>query len=93
MAPFLLTGLGKRMSGYGLAIDRIVRRKCDDAVLPDHSGGCRNAGQPRRPALSTFASVWTDFHMHQCLVAAFALACARKKRIISRLASGPRASV
>jgi hypothetical protein len=32
-------------------------------------------------------------HMHQCLVAAFALACARKKRIISRLASGPRASV
>jgi hypothetical protein len=31
--------------------------------------------------------------MHQCLVAAFALACARKKRIISRLASGPRASM
>ena len=30
---------------------------------------------------------------NQCLVAAFALACARKKRIISRLASGPRASV
>ena len=33
------------------------------------------------------------FYMHQCLVAALALACARKKRIISRLASGPRASV
>lgn len=30
---------------------------------------------------------------NQCLVAAFALACARKKRIISRLASGQRASV
>ena len=30
---------------------------------------------------------------NQCRVAAFALACARKKRIISRLASGPRASV
>ena len=31
--------------------------------------------------------------MAYTLVAAFALACARKKRIISRLASGPRASV
>ena len=30
---------------------------------------------------------------NQCLVAAFAIACARKNRIISRLASGPRASV
>jgi UDP-glucose 4-epimerase len=29
----------------------------------------------------------------QCLVAAFVLACAKKKRIISRLASGPRVSV
>ena len=29
----------------------------------------------------------------QCRVAAFALACPRKNRIISRLASGPRASV
>jgi hypothetical protein len=33
------TGLGKRMSGYGLAIDSIVRPKCDDPVPPDH---CRN---------------------------------------------------
>jgi hypothetical protein len=47
----------------------------------------------RRAAFSTFATVWADFHMHQCLVAAFALAFARKKRIISRLASGPRVSV
>jgi hypothetical protein len=30
---------------------------------------------------------------NQCRVASFVLACARKKRIISRLASGPRASV
>jgi hypothetical protein len=29
----------------------------------------------------------------KCLVATFALGCARKKRIISRLASGPRTSV
>jgi hypothetical protein len=41
----------------------------------------------------TFSTAWAGFHMHQCLVAAFALACARKKRIISRLASGPRASI
>jgi hypothetical protein len=50
-------------------------------------------GMLRRPAFSAFATVWADFHMHQCLVAALALACARKKRIISRLASGPRESV
>ena len=37
--------------------------------------------------------LWAYVHMHQCLVAAFALACAKKKRIISRLASGPLASV
>jgi hypothetical protein len=43
--------------------------------------------------LSTVATVRGDFHVHQCLVVAFARACARKKRIISRLASGPRASV
>jgi hypothetical protein len=47
----------------------------------------------RRPGFSTFATAGADVHMHQCLVAAFILACARKKRIISRLASGPRASV
>jgi hypothetical protein len=33
---------GKRMSGYGLAIDSIVRRKCDGLVPPDYFGGCRN---------------------------------------------------
>ena len=49
--------------------------------------------QPRKPAFSAFATVWADLHMHQCLVAAFALVFAKKKRIISRLASGPRASV
>jgi hypothetical protein len=47
----------------------------------------------RRPGFSASATVQGDFHAHQCLVAALALACARKKRIISRLASGPRASV
>jgi hypothetical protein len=47
----------------------------------------------RRPGFSTFATAGADVHMHQCLVAAFVLACARKKRIIYRLASGPRASV
>ena len=31
---FLLTVLVRRMSGYGLAIDSIVRRKCDDPVPP-----------------------------------------------------------
>jgi hypothetical protein len=46
-----------------------------------------------RPGFSTFATAGADVHMHQCLVATLALTCARKKRIISRLASGPRASV
>jgi hypothetical protein len=40
-----------------------------------------------------FRFEWRNFHMHQDLVAAFALAFARKKRIISQLASGPRVSV
>jgi hypothetical protein len=46
-----------------------------------------------RPGFSTFAILRADFQMYQCLVATFALACAKKKRIIFRLASGPRASV
>ena len=52
-----------------------------------------SSGTLRTAGFSTFATVRADLHMHQCPVAAFALACARKKRIISRLASGPRASV
>jgi hypothetical protein len=34
-----------------------------------------------------------DMVRHQCRVAAFVFACAKKKRIIFRLALGPRASV
>ena len=64
--------------------------------LPQRSASPLNSDAERthrRPGFSTFATVRADFQMPQCLVAASALACVRKKRIISRLASGPRASV
>ena len=53
--------------------------------------GFKNPHRPRTMPGSRGPS--TSLLLNQCLVAAFALACARKKRIISRLASGPRASV
>jgi hypothetical protein len=58
---------------------------------------------PERPAMTIgepipndavlVASISPSRATTQCRVTAFALACARKNRIISRLASGPRASV
>ena len=57
---------------------------------PRRCSHCRQVGSLRRPAISTFATVRADFQTHQCWVAASALAFARKKRIISRLALGPR---
>jgi hypothetical protein len=68
--------------------------RIDQLLLRSASPLNSDAERPRRrPGFSTCATAGADLHMHQCLVAAFALACARKKRIISRLASGPRASV
>jgi hypothetical protein len=63
----------------------------NDASASPLNSDAERAG--RRPGFLIFATVRADLYMRQCLVAAFALACARKKRIISRLASGPRASV
>ena len=84
------------MSGYGLAIDSILRRNCDDPfppiILAVAATDWADLASPGTRLLD-FRHRMGALHMHQCLVASFALACARKTRIISRLASGPRASV
>jgi len=69
-----------------LELERAGRRSFA-GIVPSELTALLIAAGLRRP--SVHALLWRN----QCRVAAFALACPRKKRIISRLASGPRASV
>jgi hypothetical protein len=68
---------------------RAIRQRSYFRAAQGRMGARRSLSDP----LSRLSPPSGPTQVHQCLVAAFALEFARKKRIISRLASGPRASV